>query len=136
MAFCQSIAQKELSNKPISEAEYETLRTMKLSFMAEPLTGWVMPDQNAGRTALVADVSTDMLAGKVLYEATGNPYIMFTYVDSDKTPRLVIGLAFNHYEFTQDLGKRMTDEQWKAAVYDNASPLPQKNFWYQSLSAQ
>lgn len=134
VSFYQGIAQKELNGQPITEDEYEKLRDTDLSFMADPFGGEVDIDPNTGKVALVADIHTDAVDGQILYEGTGKPYLMLAFVNNENSPRLVVGLAFNHYEFTGLLGgQRMTDEDWKTKVYDDPSSLPQKSFWYQSL---
>jgi hypothetical protein len=134
VAFYQGIAQKELNSQPITEDEYEQLRNTDLSFMASPFGGETDIDPDTGKVALVADIHTDVSSSQILYEGTGKPYLMLAFVNNENSPRLVVGLAFNHYEFTGPLGgQRMTDEDWKTKVYDNPSSLPPKNFWYQSL---
>jgi hypothetical protein len=134
VSFYQGIAQRELNGQPITEDEYEQLRNTNLSFMADPFGGETDIDPNTGKVALVADIHTDTVDSQILYEGTGKPYLMLAFVNNENSPRLVVGLAFNHYEFTGPLGgQRMTDEDWKKKVYDNPSSLPPKNFWYQSL---
>jgi hypothetical protein len=131
--FYTSLAQKELSQQKISDDEYEKLRTTKLAFIADPFeAGQNIPDQNSAKVALVADIHTDLLKGQILYQATGNPYLMLVII-ANQTPRLVAGLVYNHYEFTQPIGKRLTDEDWHNWVYQKTSKLPRKNLWYQSL---
>ena len=59
---------------------------------------------------------------------------MLAIVNNENTPRIVAGLAYNQYEFTNPLGgQRLTDETWKSWVYDQTDKLPAKNFWYNSL---
>jgi hypothetical protein len=62
---------------------------------------------------------------------------MLALVGNENSPRLVIGLAYNHYELTAPLGgNRLTDEAWKQTVYGAPQTLPAKNFWYDSLFAR
>jgi hypothetical protein len=136
LLFYQSLAKKEFDGTVITDDEYERLRTQKLSFVAEPFEAAESPDADSGKTALVADVHTDMLSNEILYEGTGIPYLMLAYVDNENSPRLTVGLASNHYEFTKPIAKRVTDEDWKKSVYDDQSSLPEKNFWYRSLLVQ
>ncbi|MCX6797861.1 MAG: DUF3160 domain-containing protein [Candidatus Falkowbacteria bacterium] len=126
------IAEKELRSESITDDEYETLRTTKFSFMAQPFTP-VDPDEDSGKTALIADIHTDMLRSQILYEATAKPYFMIALVGNEQSPRVVAGLVYDHYELTDKIGKRLTDEDWKNRVYKDNSLLPVKNFWYQSL---
>ena len=135
--FYALIAEKEMQGKPISEEEYERLRTIGLSFMVKPCDNVTDPDENSGKVPLIADVHTDAVKGQILYEATAKPYWMLAIVDNEKTPRVVIGLVYNHYEFTNPLGgNRLTDEDWKSWVYEQTDKLPAKNFWYDSLQAK
>ncbi len=132
--FYASIAQKETDGKAITEDEYEKLRTTGLSFMAQPFDSATQADENSGKVALIADIHTDAVKNQILYEADGNPYLMIAIVDNEKSPRVVTGLAYNHYEFTNPLGgQRLTDETWRSWVYDDTTKLPTKNFWYSSL---
>ena len=132
-AFYKGIAEKEIAGTTISSDDYEHLRTMTLSYMATPFDSSAEPTQDTAKTALVADIHTDTVKGKILYEGTAKPYLMLAVVGNENSPRVVAGITYNHYEFTQDIGKRLTDEDWQKNVYDNTSALPSKNFWYQSL---
>ena len=81
-----------------------------------------------------ADIHTDVPRGQILYEAIGQPFVMLALIGNENLPRITIGLAFNHFEFTAPLGgNRLTDEDWKEKVYDNPADLPKKNFWYEDL---
>jgi hypothetical protein len=133
VAFYASLAAKELRGVPLTEAEYEQLRTKTLTYMAEPREQNVILEDKDLRAGLIADVSTDALKGQILYEATGEPHIMLVLVGNDNKVRLALGVAFNHYEFTGPLDTRYTDADWQARVYEHKGPLPEKNFWYQSL---
>ena len=137
VSFYSNIAKAELQSAPISDDDYEKLRTTSLTFMADPLdTSVTEPDENSGKVALIADIHTDTVKQKILYEATGKPYLMLAVVANEQTPRVVASLVYNHYEYTGDLGKRLTDQDWQKLVYDQPNSLPLKNFWYQSLLAK
>ncbi len=131
--FFADLAEKELRGAAISEEEYEKLRTIRLSFMAEPFDA-DQPDEKSGRVALIADVHTDALRQQILYEADGKPYLMLAIVGNEGSPRVVAGVAYSHFELTGPLGKRLTDEDWRGRVYDGQVPAPERNFWYDSLS--
>jgi hypothetical protein len=131
-ALYSAISEKELRDQPVSDDEYESLRTTRLSFMAQPFEA-VDPNETSGQTALIADIHTDALKNQILYEATAKPYLMLAVVGNENSPRVVAGLVYNHYELTDKIGARLTDEEWKARVYKNVNLLPVKNFWYKSL---
>jgi hypothetical protein len=129
-SFYEGIAKQELAGTSISDDDYEKLRITKLSFIAQPFEP-LDPTETSGQTALIADVHTDALTSKILYEATGEPYLMLALVGNEASPRLTAGFAYSHYELTGALGKRLSDEDWRGQVY--GGQLPAKNFWYESL---
>ena len=131
-ALYTKIAGQELRNQAVSDDDYETLRTTKLAFMAQPFEA-VDPTATSGQTAIIADIHTDMLKGQILYEATAKPYLMLAIVGNENSPRVVAGLVYNHYELGASIGQRLTDENWRNRVYQDNSLLPAKNFWYDSL---
>ncbi len=131
--FYTSLAAKELKGTPISEVEYEKLRSQGLSFLARPFVEGATLEDKERRSALIADIHTDALGGQVLYEATGEPYFILALVGNEGVSRLTAGVAFNHYEFTGPLGKRYSDADWQARVYAAPPQVPPKNFWYKGL---
>lgn len=151
LKLCLELAEKELRGQPLSEAEYENIRTLRLQYMAEPL-GYPHISTEEALSGLIVDVQTANLndatgAGPVIvYEALAEPHIMLALVGNEKSPRVVVGMAYNHREFITPYGARLTDGVWKRRAYgpeldegaDNFSfkdalPLPAKNFWYDSL---
>lgn len=137
VVFFATLSQKELAGTPISDGDYETLRTTNLSYLAAPFDGSQEPDEDSAKTELIADIHTDAKSGQILYEATARPYVMLALVGNENSPRLVIGLAYNHYELAAPLGgNRLTDEAWKKSIYEAPQTLPAKNFWYDSLIAR
>ncbi|MGC2433333.1 MAG: DUF3160 domain-containing protein [Desulfobaccales bacterium] len=133
IAFYASLAAKELQGAPLTEEEYEKLRTYSLSEMAAPLENGLIFEDKDMRAGLIADVHTDAGQGQVQYEATGEPYVMLVLVGNEGTVRLAVGVAYNHYEFTGPLTTRYTDADWQGQVYEHRGVLPEKNFWYRSL---
>ncbi len=133
--FFTMIAEKELQNEEITEDEYETLRTTGLEWMAEPMDnmGGSVMDEEDKRAAMIADVHTDALERQILYQAVARPYVMIAFVANEDSPRLVTGVAFNHYELTGPLDTRYTDQDWQEWVYENPAQMPDKNFWYTGL---
>jgi hypothetical protein len=133
IALFADLADKELRNAPIDEDDYEKLRLANLSYMASPF-GDVILEPDQCKSALTADVHTDAVSGAVLYEATAEPYVMLALVGNESSPRLVVGTAFNHYEFARPLAEgRLTDQAWRAGVYASPPKLPAKNAWYKEL---
>lgn len=132
VALYTKIAEQELKNQTTSDEDYETLRTTKLTFMAQPFAA-VDPTETSGQTALIADIHTDVVKNQILYEATAKPYLMLAIVGNENSPRVVAGLTYNHYELSDPIGQRLMDENWRHRVYNDNSLLPAKNFWYNSL---
>ena len=93
----------------------------------------VILEEKDKRAGLIADLHTDALTQQILYEATGEPYVMLVLMGNEGTVRLAVGVAYNHYEFAGPLAGRYTDADWQGRVYENRAPLPEKNFWYKSL---
>lgn len=133
VALCASTAAKELAGTPLTEDEYEQIRTQQLSDMAQPFKPGQILEEKDKRAGLIADLHTDALEGRILYEATGEPYVMLVLAGNEGTLRLVIGTAFNHYELTGPLTARFTDADWQSRIYEHASEPPEKNFWYKGL---
>ena len=79
---------------------------------------------------------TDAVKDQILYEATGKPYLMLAIVGNENAPRVAAGLVYNHYEFTNPLQTRLSDQDWQKWVYEQLGKLPPKNFWYQSLGVK
>ncbi|MDL2313516.1 DUF3160 domain-containing protein [Desulfovibrio sp. OttesenSCG-928-C14] len=148
LELCVALAEKELRGEPLTEEEYEAIRIMKLQYMAEPMRGVITREE--ALSGLIVDVQTANLNDRtgakpvIVYEALADPYIMLALVGNEKTPRVVIGMAYNHREFITPYGIRLTDGVWKKRVYgpesksgdftsENAQPLPGKNFWYDVL---
>jgi hypothetical protein len=132
LEFYRDFAEKELSNTKISDEDYETLRTnfWQTSDLIAPFNQEVIEEKDK-KPALIADIHTDALKAQILYEATGNPMIMLTYVADQGTPRIVIGVTYRHFELTGPLDTRYNDEEWKQRVDDNK--LPETPFYYQEL---
>ena len=151
--LCLALAEKELRGEALTDEEYESLRLISLSHMASPLDYSTTYTEEQIQSGLVVDVQTTNLndpnvPSGIVYEATGPHYMMLVLVGNDNTPRLTLGVAYNHYEFATPHGPRLTDSQWKAKAYADlpvwehgdkneasAEPpfRPVKNFWYDPL---
>jgi hypothetical protein len=134
--FYTSLAVKELRGTPLSEEDYEKLRSGNLSFLAEPLVEGAILEEKEKRAGLIADIHTDAVKGQILYEATGEPYFILALVGNEGVSRLTVGAAFNYYEFTGPLTSRYTDADWQARVYTVPPHLPRKPFWFKPLIAR
>jgi hypothetical protein len=76
------------------------------------------------KTILVSDVHTDPNTGSVLQEAVGPVRLMLVVVPTEHGNLVAMGAVFEHYEFTQPMSDRLTDEQWKAMLDGGTTPEP------------
>lgn len=118
LEFFRGLAKEEIENHVIPDEDFEKLRRepARLSNVIDLLPGEVGLEDNA-RSALIADVHTDVLGQAILYEANSKPNSIFVAVKDVNGTRLTRGLVYDYYEFTGPLGKRLTDKDWRAAVY-------------------
>lgn len=128
--FLKEIAKAELSNEKISDEDFEKLRTIsgKFEFIVSAISGQELTKKEK-RAGIIADIHTDAVNGKILYEATGKPHIIYIAVKDVNGTRLTRGAVFNHYEFTKPLETRLSDEDWQKIIYDKNGNVPEKNSW-------
>lgn len=134
--FLRSMAEKEIDGSAIQEEEWERIRTLDFSYMATPILYSDMPKPGDGKNALVTDVVTDAVSGKILMEGLGRPYVMLALLHDKNGPRLVTGMAYNHQEFTRTLSQgRMTDEEWRKQFYNKQPSILKKPVWHPLITA-
>lgn len=129
MQLCRKLAEKEIAGTPLTPEEHESIWTFSLTYMDTPLDIRMAPDPDRGKSALITDVHTDAYHNEVLQEALGRPCVLMALVGTEKTPRLVAGMAYQHFEFTGPQDKRATDEEWRAKVYAPKPELPPRAKW-------
>lgn len=135
LQFFKDIAVKQLQNETITDDEFEKLRLLpgQLNYVVMPLPGTQAIEDNA-RSALIADVHTDAKLGQILYQANGIPNYIYVAVKDQNGTRLTKGLVFSYYEFTNPLGKRLTDQNWRQINYtQDKSQLPPAPVWLDEL---
>lgn len=117
----KTIAEKELTNTPRTEEEYELIRTF--GGQLEHFWYEALKDDAAAAgmdyfraqdfpAALVADVATDP-NGAVLEVGTGGAEEILVIVDIEGSLRIASGCVYSFYEFTQPISERLTDVQWR-----------------------
>ena len=129
MKFCREIAEKEVQCLPLTEEELEQIWEFTLTYMETPLDMGGIPDADRGKSALITDVHTDAYSNQVLQEALGQPCVILALVGNENAPRLVAGMAYQHFEFVGPQDKRATDEEWRAKVYAAKPELPPRAKW-------
>jgi hypothetical protein len=134
LTFIRDIAAKELANQQISDDDFEKLRTLassKFAATVNPPAGEELTLREK-RAGLITDIHTDARRGQILYEATGKPYLIYVAVKDANGTRLTRGVVYRHYELTNPLTTRLTDEDWQAKVYGEAK-LPPEDGWSAAL---
>lgn len=135
----KQIAEDELQNKTISDAQFEALR---ISYYY--VNGALIPPDNSGeiaekdvRAGLIADVHTAVSNRKseILYEATGIPNIIYVAIKDSNGTRLTRGVTYSYYEFTRPVGERLSDSDWQGEIYEgkNTFPKPSEPTWTRQL---
>ncbi|BCU75742.1 hypothetical protein llg_04570 [Luteolibacter sp. LG18] len=126
----REIAEKDVAGQPLTDKDWEAIRTADFSQMARPILPYDEPKPGEGKTALVTDVLTDAATGKVLHQALGRPQVMIAIGGGRHGSRLLVGLAYNYYEFARSLDKgRLTDEEWQSHIYIPKPELPERSTW-------
>jgi hypothetical protein len=135
LEFFRKIAIAEVNNEVISEDDFEHLRTAtgQLSWIVYPLPN-EQATEDLARSGLIADVHTDVPKGTVLYEADGIPNYIYVAVKDKNGTRLTRGLVYSYYEFSEPMGKRLTDADWRERAYSgDEGRLPAMSAWSRSL---
>lgn len=139
LTIARDIAAKETGGKPLTAEDYGNIKYLARAFNAQLLLpGEMVDDREQLKMALVTDIATDYFEGRVLHIASGRPQRIHVFVnDASGGPRVTRGFIFSYYEFVRSLeGGRMTDEEWKALVYDQARSGELKKHhpaWYEEL---
>ena len=125
----KTISEKELSQKPLTDEEYDLIR----SFGGQLEHFWLeaMKDEGIDHisavsenpAALIADVATDP-NGQVLEEGTGYVSEIYAVVPVDGSLRLAKGTVYSYYEFPWPSTDRLTDDKWKEMLENSQVPEP------------
>ncbi len=135
----QTIAEKELTQQPITIEERRFIRTF-----GDPLA-WLCtiderglsssmgaPDRNWDDMAVIADVFTNTETGTVVEVGVGRPLTIYTVIGTSERLSIAVGSAFSYYEFFQPMNERLTDEAWRKMLDESKQPaLP---YWTQSYA--
>ncbi len=141
MAFTlKTISEKELNNTPLSDEEFEFIRSYGVQlehFWLDALRDEGIDHRSAiydRPAALVADVANYPGGGQVLEEATGNVCEIYAVVPVDGKLRIAVGGVYSYYEFPWPLYDRLTDTRWHKMV--SAGQTPALPGWTDSFIAQ
>jgi len=114
----EEIAQKEVDGRAISDKDFGWISNIPYSFDSTLLLprDAVVKDRSSLQMALVADVATDAIEGRVLEEGIGVPQrIVIVVKDASGGTRLTVGFVYSWFEFPS--GKRWSDSEWKEPIY-------------------
>jgi len=127
----KTISEKELTNTPLTDEEYDLIRSyggQLEHFWLEALRDEGIDHRSAmydRPAAVVADVANDP-GGNVLEEATGNVFDIYVVVPVDGKLRIALGGVYSYYEFPWLAVDRLTDSKWHKMLKDGQTPpLPQ-----------
>ena len=143
----KTIAEKELNQEPVTDADYEFIRTYggnlehfwieanRSTMIANDIDPENYPAEylQQNPAAVVTDVATDP-NGTVLQEAIGDVNEIFVIVPIDGVLRITKGAVFSYYEFTQPLTDRLTDTAWREIVQSERTPAQPD--WTKNFTAQ
>lgn len=125
----KTISEKELSDIPLTDEEYDLIRSyggQLEHFWLEALRDTGVDHRSAigdNPAALVADVATNP-GGIVLEEATGHIFDIYAVVPVDGSLRIARGGVYSHYEFPWPMEDRLTDRKWHEMLdLEEAPPL-------------
>lgn len=134
----KTIAEKELGNQKLTDAEYELIRGYggSLEHLYMKANEDSCKDKSATQclddnpAALVADVATDP-NGSVLEEATGKINSIFVIVPVEGQLKIAKGGVFSYYEFPWPMNDRLTDSKWRGMLDENKN-VPSLPDWTKS----
>ncbi|MDI6908047.1 MAG: DUF3160 domain-containing protein [Thermoanaerobacterales bacterium] len=125
----KAIAEKELTNQPLTEQEHDLIRSFggQLEhFWLEALRDEGVDHRSAtyeNPAAVVADVATAP-PDTVLEEATGHVWEIYAVVPVDGKLRIAKGAVYSYYEFPWAASDRLTDKKWQGMLRDGQAPEP------------
>lgn len=136
----EAIAQKEVSGAAITGEDYEWIAGLAREFdrpLLLPRGVDVISDPSDLQMALIADVATDAVHGRVLEVATGTPQRIIVVVkDAYGGTRFTVGYVYSWYQFPS--AKRWADSEWKKVIYTEDPAARKENgvqppSWYSTF---
>lgn len=125
---------RELKQRPLRAEQYAFIRQfgswLAVQLSIEDNGSMVEASNDDDCSPVVADVHTDPTSGQVLEEGAGYPARIFVVTDVEGRLFLCVGAVYSHFEFTQPMSERLTDEQWRVRLADEA---PEPPWWTQDV---
>ena len=114
-----TISKKELQDEVLTDDEYEFIRGYGGNIehfwyeaVKEEGDGEFIATQECP-AAVIADIATDLDAGKVLEVGTGKPSNIYVVIKVDGKIKLARGSVYSFYQFTWPMDDRLTDSKWR-----------------------
>ncbi len=123
---CQAISEKELTNTPLSEQDYDLIH-----YFGGTLTSFINrinleKDARAYTetepAALIADVATDP-NGTILEVGIGAINKIYVIAPVAGSLRITCGGVYSYYEFAHPMADRLTDEKWREMLKKETPPM-------------
>lgn len=128
----KSMAEKELTNQPLSAEEYSALEDFGdslLELLAVPAGeggGYIVPDPSA-----IVEVYRDEEEGTALRLAVGRPTIYYVIAPVEGRPTLTVGAGYSFYELWGAGEAVPTPEEWRLTV--GSGQVPEASAWTHSF---
>jgi len=131
LLFLKGVAEKELTNQPLTAQEYERIQwfggelerlTLSVVEGGEGASNWFSIENETDRNlAAIADVHT--FFDQVLQVGVGPAYRIYVVVPHPEGDlQIARGGCFSYYEFHWPAADRLTDEQWRSLLASGTAP--------------
>jgi hypothetical protein len=125
--YLADMAERELTGEGLTEQDHFFIQYAFGSFLSGIRDDiQVMQAGPPKPVALVTDIASNGVTGEVLQVAVGGVDYLYVVVPTPNGLQLARGGVYSYYEFVNQGGQRMTDEEWRAAVAGgNVPPRPE-----------
>ncbi len=146
MSKLQTISEKELAGKALTESDYDYIEGIDKTFnnIIEDLASALTIETNkkpigpgvethtnlagkddAFKTTIIADVHTETNTKKALEVGTGKiDWVIVAHASKDGRVGIAVGPMFSYYEFGHPMKDRLTDEKWREMLNTNPPDRP------------
>jgi hypothetical protein len=130
LTFLERMSVKELTNTPLTAAEYDQVRLVGANL--ELITNQVTQAVGGQSGELISEADKDMAVAadvhtcspNVLEEGVGHAGHIYVVAPIKDKLYLTRGAVFSHYEFIWPMKDRLTDEAWQKLLNTKKAPPP------------
>ena len=134
-AYLADVAQRELNGVGLTEEDHYFIQYSFASHLMGIRMGIQMLQEGPPKpVALVTDIASNGVTGEVLQVATGGVDYIYVVIPTSNGLQLARGGVYSFYEFVNQDGERMTDEEWRAQV--EAGNLPPRPTWVEPFLSE